>query len=84
MNADYQPSHNRSSFFSREPRFSLWIVVISLVVLLVVIFVSGLGQENPFRDLFCHQSIQSFKEFQLSRFTGIIDQLTSVLKQIPK
>ncbi|MGD1889993.1 MAG: hypothetical protein ACFB15_05255 [Cyclobacteriaceae bacterium] len=84
MNADYQPSHNRSSFFSREPRFSLWIVVISLVVLLVVIFVSDLGQENPFTDLFCQQSVQKLKNFELSQFSSIVEQLTSVLEQIPK
>ena len=84
MNADLQPSKTRSSFFNREPKFSLWIVLISMVVLLMVIFLSGLGQENQLSDLFCHHFPLRIKEFELSRFSSIIELFTNVLKQIPK
>lgn len=84
MKADFQPPKTRSSFFSREPRFSLWIVIISTVVLLLVIFLSGLGRENPFSDLFCFLSVQGTEDFQISLFSIVLDQLTSVLEQIPR
>lgn len=84
MNTDLQHSKTKFSFFSREPRFSGWIIGISLVILLGVLLLMSSESENIFSSFFCHHSIDRLKEVNLLRFKEFIEHITTELTLIPK
>lgn len=84
MDTDLQHSKAKFSFFSREPRFSGWIIGISLVILLGVLLLMSFESENILSSFFCHHSIDRLKEVNLPKFKELIERITTESTLIPR
>nr|WKN36228.1 hypothetical protein K4G66_28080 [Tunicatimonas sp. TK19036] len=84
MNTRSETDHSGSSFFNREPKFSILIVALSLILLVSAMVFFSMESETSISSFLCEHSLKKVARTNLSKIKDFFEHFTSGSVLMPR